>query len=98
MPKDAYDITILTKTIGICTEKGIVVADPTKWVVLPFFLRISANLTYNCSFTSGNFTLVPDFTKANETSALKAKCEAARPLGMARCDATSELLVIYDGV
>ena len=30
VPKDAYDVTILTKTIGICTEKGIVVADPTK--------------------------------------------------------------------
>jgi hypothetical protein len=31
VPKDAYDVTILTKTIGICTEKGIVVGDPTKW-------------------------------------------------------------------
>jgi hypothetical protein len=51
------------------------------------------------SLTSGTFTLVPDFTKANENAALnslKVKCEAARPLGMVRCDA-SELLVVYDG-
>ena len=34
VPKDAYDITLLTRTIGICTEKGVVVADPTKWVDL----------------------------------------------------------------
>lgn len=51
------------------------------------------------SLTSGTFTLVPDFTKANENAALnslKSKCEAAKPLGMIRCDA-SELLVVYDG-
>ena len=49
--------------------------------------------------TSGTFTLVPDFSKANEDSALnslKSKCEAAKPLGMARCN-SSELLVVYDG-
>lgn len=79
VPKDAHDITLLTRTIGICTEKGVVVADPT-------------------NLTSGTFTLVPDFSKANENSALnslKSKCEAAKPLGMARCD-SSELLVVYD--
>ena len=35
VPKDAYDVTLLTRTIGICTEKGIVVADPTKYVTRP---------------------------------------------------------------
>ncbi|KAF9648739.1 hypothetical protein BDM02DRAFT_3155589 [Thelephora ganbajun] len=79
VPRDAYDVTLLTKTIGICTEKGIVVADPT-------------------NLTSGTFSLVPDFAGAHENTvlnSLKSKCEAAKPLGMVRCDA-SELLVIYD--
>jgi len=79
VPKDAYDITLLTRTIGICTEKGIVIGDPT-------------------NLTSGTFSLVPDFTGASENPALhslKSKCEAARPLGVVRCDA-SELLVVYD--
>jgi hypothetical protein len=30
VPKDAYSVTPLAKTIAISTEKGIVIADPTK--------------------------------------------------------------------
>lgn len=36
VPKDAFDITLLTRNIGICTEKGIVVADPIKCVAWCF--------------------------------------------------------------
>jgi len=54
------------------------------------------------NLTSGPFSLVPDFSKANENenaalNSLKSKCEAAKPLGMVRCDA-KELLVVYDGL
>ena len=30
VPKDAYDVTPLVKTIAVSTEKGIVILDPTK--------------------------------------------------------------------
>ena len=30
IPKDSHDITALAKNIGICTERGIHVVDPTK--------------------------------------------------------------------
>jgi hypothetical protein len=30
VPKDAYDISPLVKTVGICTHDGIVILDPTK--------------------------------------------------------------------
>lgn len=32
VPKDAYDLTPLVKTVGICTSDGIVILDPTKSV------------------------------------------------------------------
>ncbi len=32
VPKDAYEITPLVKTVGICTDDGIVILDPTKCV------------------------------------------------------------------
>lgn len=32
IPKDAYNVTPLNKMIGICTNDGIVIADPTKSV------------------------------------------------------------------
>ena len=34
IPKDAYDVTPLVKTIAVCTEKGIMILDPTKYVSL----------------------------------------------------------------
>ncbi|KAH7911069.1 hypothetical protein BJ138DRAFT_1113504 [Hygrophoropsis aurantiaca] len=79
VPKDAYNVTPLAKTIAISTEKGIVVADPTN---------------PNKSVVA----VVPDFgdaTSNGKMTDLKARCEAAKPLGLIRCDAT-ELLVVYD--
>lgn len=52
------------------------------------------------SFSSGSFTVVPDFTNASDNQPmyrLKARCESAKPLGLVRCD-SSELLLVYDGV
>ncbi|KAH7884721.1 hypothetical protein F5I97DRAFT_1929559 [Phlebopus sp. FC_14] len=79
VPKDAYAVMPLAKTIAISTDRGIVIADPTK----P---------------TGAVIAVVPDFARAPpspNTADLKARCEAAKPLGLIRHDA-SELLVIYD--
>ncbi|KAH0585155.1 hypothetical protein H2248_008413 [Termitomyces sp. 'cryptogamus'] len=39
VPRDAYDISPLTKTVGICAEKGIIIVDPTnlrsRFLVVP---------------------------------------------------------------
>ncbi|KAI0322603.1 hypothetical protein OF83DRAFT_1049094 [Amylostereum chailletii] len=39
VPRDAYDITFLPKSVAICTDKGIVIVNPTKCVtkVVPDF-------------------------------------------------------------
>ncbi|KAI6155677.1 hypothetical protein BKA82DRAFT_991323 [Pisolithus tinctorius] len=79
IPQDAYSITTLTKTIAVATDRGIVIADPQ-----------------NTGRTI--ISIVPDFSGApsnSTTDDLKARCEAARPLGLVPCDA-SELMVIYD--
>lgn len=39
VPKDAYDMTTLVKTIGICTHDGIVILDPMKYVPASLSLR-----------------------------------------------------------
>ncbi|KAH7930131.1 hypothetical protein BV22DRAFT_1028615 [Leucogyrophana mollusca] len=81
VPKDAYNVTPLAKTIAISTEKGIVVADPT-------------------NPSKSVVAVVPDFgqaTSSTKMADLKARCEASKPLGLVRCDA-SELLVIYDNI
>jgi len=79
IPRDAYDVTPLVKTIAVSTEKGIVILDPT-------------------NFQKSVVTVVPDLSNASHIAAmadLKSRCDAARPLGLVRCDA-DELLVIYD--
>ncbi|KAG7089591.1 hypothetical protein E1B28_011258 [Marasmius oreades] len=48
VPKDAYDITPLTRTIGICSRDGIVVVDPTdlsksRIAIVPDFSEVSDN-------------------------------------------------------
>lgn len=40
IPKDAYDIVALSKTVGVCTNDGIVTLDPTKCVLLLVFAAI----------------------------------------------------------
>ncbi|EIW84261.1 hypothetical protein CONPUDRAFT_163433 [Coniophora puteana RWD-64-598 SS2] len=81
VPKDAYSVTTLTKTIAIATEKGIVIADPTH-------------------ASNSVVAVVPDFSDSatnKRVADLKSRCEAAKPLGLIRCDA-SELLVVYDTI
>ncbi|KIM84853.1 hypothetical protein PILCRDRAFT_817654 [Piloderma croceum F 1598] len=79
IPKDAYDVTPLVKTIAVSTEKGIIILDPT-------------------NLHKSVVTVVPDLSSASTnppTADLKSRCDAARPLGLVRCDA-DELLVVYD--
>ncbi|KAF8896352.1 hypothetical protein BD779DRAFT_1668158 [Infundibulicybe gibba] len=43
IPKDAYDVTPLIKTIGICTNDGIVIVDPTNQISQssPIYTRLA---------------------------------------------------------
>ncbi|KAG6849784.1 hypothetical protein H0H93_005170 [Arthromyces matolae] len=49
VPRDAFDICPLIKTVGICTEKGIVIVDPTnlgaRFLVVPDLSESSASPT-----------------------------------------------------
>ncbi|TDL16579.1 hypothetical protein BD410DRAFT_822834 [Rickenella mellea] len=81
VPRQAYDMTPMTRTIAISTERGLVVIDPTN-------LSTSATL------------VIPDFNAVSTShderfATLKTRCEAAKPLGIARSD-HDESLVIYE--
>jgi len=81
VPSKALDIAPLKKTIAIATDRGISVVDPT-------------------NLASSSITVIPDFSQTSSSSdvrisALKSKCDAARPLGLARVD-LNELMVVYD--
>jgi len=81
VPKDAYEITMLRKTMAISTEKGLTIVDPTH-------------------LAQGRVTNIPDFANGPPEqemplAALKARCEAARALGIVQ-SGESELMVIYD--
>ncbi|KAG6813393.1 hypothetical protein H0H92_011370 [Tricholoma furcatifolium] len=84
--KDAFDIFPLTKTAGICTDRGIVIVDPTnlsstKFLVVPDLSAASSSPSIHN---------------------LKARLEGAKPLGLVpipgRSDRDSEILVVYDTV
>ncbi|KAI0749365.1 hypothetical protein C8Q80DRAFT_1100784 [Daedaleopsis nitida] len=80
--KDTHTVTALKQRIVVCSERGFSVVDPT-------------NLSSSKSMS------IPDFSDADLSNnlpmmTLKSRCAASRPLGIVRCDATDELLVIYD--
>lgn len=77
IPKDAFDVTTLTRTIGICTDKGIIITDPTN------FTR--GSFTVVPDFTNPSDPL--------PMSHLKARCESAKPLGLVRCENSELLLI-----
>ncbi|KIK10379.1 hypothetical protein K443DRAFT_670999 [Laccaria amethystina LaAM-08-1] len=77
VPKDAYDVVGLVKTIGICTNDGIVTVDPTNLAlsdvaVVPDLQGASNN---------------------PPVAALKVNLEGAKPLGLLRVDANELLVV-----
>ncbi|KAI0661715.1 hypothetical protein C8Q70DRAFT_673507 [Cubamyces menziesii] len=81
IPKDTHNITVLSRRIVICSDKGILVADPAnlslslKSTTLPDFSDADANLPM---------------------AGLRARCGSSKPLGIVRCPNSDELLVIYD--
>lgn len=77
VPKDAYSVTPLAKTIAISTEKGIVIADPTNAAkqvvsVVPDFSGAACN---------------------TDMGDLKTRCEEAKPLGLIRAESGEILVV-----
>ncbi|KAL1739958.1 hypothetical protein HDZ31DRAFT_48462 [Schizophyllum fasciatum] len=77
VPKDAHDVTALTKTVGICTTDGIVIVNPTNLAnssasVVPDFSKQSTDLAMG---------------------SLKRKVEDARPLGLVPCGSSELLVV-----
>ena len=95
VPKDAFDISPLTRSVGIVTRDGIVISDPTKSVFQTLEKSISkAHLLK--SFAKSTVAVVPDFHCDDPGVALlKSRIEGAKPLGLVRVT-QDELMVIYD--
>lgn len=81
VPKDVYAITSLNRSIGICTDKGIWIVDPTNPnttgaspTIIPKFHGAESNAPLNT---------------------LKSRCVSAKPLGLVR-SRDDEILVVYD--
>ncbi|KAE9407826.1 hypothetical protein BT96DRAFT_914477 [Gymnopus androsaceus JB14] len=77
VPKDAFDVTPLVKTIGICARGGIVIVDPTnisssRFTVVPDFTKASSN---------------------QPMANLKSRVDNAKPLGLIRSDANELLVI-----
>jgi len=77
IPRNAYDITALGKTIGICTQDGIVIMDPTN------ISRSSVTLVPN----------LYDAVYSLPMSNLKERINEAKPLGLVRVDAHELLVI-----
>ncbi|KAG6817659.1 hypothetical protein H0H87_005416 [Tephrocybe sp. NHM501043] len=82
VPRDAFDICPLTKTVGICSEKGIIIVDPTnltsaKFLVVPDLSEASTTPSIH---------------------ALKARLEGVKPLGLVPLPGgrSNEILVVSD--
>ncbi|KZT00783.1 uncharacterized protein LAESUDRAFT_687612 [Laetiporus sulphureus 93-53] len=81
VPRDAHGFTVLNRNTGICTDKGILIVNPTN----PSVLSTAPVVIPKFVGTENNVPL------AN----LKERCAGARPLGLVRCQ-RDEILVIYD--
>ncbi|KAJ7593119.1 hypothetical protein C8J56DRAFT_930435 [Mycena floridula] len=77
VPKDAYDLTALVKTVGVCTHDGIVILDPTNLA--------KSSVTVVPDFHDANSSL--------PMGNLKQRTDAATPLGLVRCDEKELLVV-----
>jgi len=81
VPRDVSGMTVLQRTLAISTQNGIAIVEPTQVGV--------------------DIVLVPDWTADSRDSnlparaMLKERCDASRPLGLARSGA-DELMVIYE--
>ncbi|KAH9945453.1 uncharacterized protein BXZ73DRAFT_86925 [Epithele typhae] len=85
IPKDTHGIAFLNRRIVVCSDKSLLIADPSN-------LTLSARHTAIPDFS--------DADSANNLpmGTLKTRCAAARPLGVVRCDKSDELLIVYDEI
>ncbi|KAI0775224.1 hypothetical protein BD413DRAFT_534078 [Trametes elegans] len=81
IPRDTHNVTLLSRRIVICSDKGISVADPTN-------LSLSMKSTALPDFADADASL--------PMAGLRARCASSRPLGIVRCPNSDDLLVIYD--
>ncbi|KAI0367745.1 hypothetical protein BV20DRAFT_1045369 [Pilatotrama ljubarskyi] len=81
IPKDTHNITVLSRRIVICSEKGISVADPANLT-----LSLKSTTLPDFSGADGNLPM----------AGLKSRCASCKPLGIVRCPNSDELLVVYD--
>ncbi|KAL0580975.1 hypothetical protein V5O48_001067 [Marasmius crinis-equi] len=98
VPKDAYDITPLVKTIGICSRDGIVVVDPTKYDYS--FEPDTFAKTVPFSLSKSLVSVVPDLSGASDNPPLqnlKDRLSDSKALGLVKSN-QDELLVIYDTI
>ncbi|KXN84722.1 Rho1 guanine nucleotide exchange factor 3 [Leucoagaricus sp. SymC.cos] len=77
IPRDAFDITALTKNIAICTQDGIVIANPT-------------NLAESAVTVVPDLR---DAASSVSMSILKERLKDAKPLGLARVDSNELLVI-----
>ncbi|KAF9557432.1 hypothetical protein CPC08DRAFT_640312 [Agrocybe pediades] len=77
VPKDAYDVVSLVKTIGICTADGIVMADPTDLAKSPV----------------GLVPEFRDAGNNPPLAMLKSRIEGLKPLGIVKVDTNEFLVV-----
>ncbi|KAF9003954.1 hypothetical protein BDQ17DRAFT_1399669 [Cyathus striatus] len=77
IPKDAYDISPLVKTVGICTHDGIVIADPTN------LARSVVTIVPDLQET----------TQTLGMSLLKQRIDPCKPLGLIRVNDKELLVV-----
>ncbi|GLB40420.1 putative CNH domain containing protein [Lyophyllum shimeji] len=85
VPRDAFDISPLLRTVGICSKEGIVILDPT-------------NLTSSKHLLVPDLRDAPTNPSVN---GLKSRLEGARPLGLVPLPGNphrkeNEILVVYD--
>ncbi|KAF9445469.1 hypothetical protein P691DRAFT_734916, partial [Macrolepiota fuliginosa MF-IS2] len=77
VPRDAYSVDALTKKIAICTQDGIVIADPIN------FARSEVMVIPDLRDAVHNLSM----------SILKERISGAKPLGLVRVDASELLVI-----
>ncbi|OCB84705.1 hypothetical protein A7U60_g8226 [Sanghuangporus baumii] len=80
VPRTAYDITILSKTIAIAGEKGVMIVDPT-------------NLSGNAVLAVPDCTASSQDPRVAD---LKARCDESKPLGLARVSKGKNMVIYED--
>jgi len=80
VPKDAFEITMLRKTLAISTEKGLTIVDPTHLA--------QGRVTNIPDFSSASTD--------QDVAALKARCEDARALGITQSGESELMIIYND--